>query len=95
LRFDFYIPEYNVCIEFDGKQHFILENTGWNVKNALAKTQKNDEIKNNFCKRNDIRLIRIPYTMINQIGRILRKAYNEGFSRTSNYSQKLLKKSKK
>ena len=22
LRFDFYLPDYNLCIEFQGKQHY-------------------------------------------------------------------------
>ena len=28
LPFDFYLPEYNMCIEFDGEQHF----KGWHIK---------------------------------------------------------------
>lgn len=23
LRFDFYLPDYNCCIEYDGKQHYV------------------------------------------------------------------------
>ena len=29
LRFDFYLPEYNCCIEYDGIQHFEASGRGW------------------------------------------------------------------
>ena len=57
LPFDFYLPNYNCCIEYDGIQHF--KETNWN---NLKDTQKKDNIKNQYCKDNDIYLIRIPYT---------------------------------
>jgi len=73
LRFDFYLPEYNICIEYDGPQHFIqckwFESTEKNFKNA----QKRDKIKNEFCKNNNITLIRIPYTAVKSIEKILKK----------------------
>lgn len=65
LPFDFYLPEYNLCIEYDGKQHFEPVDFSGNGKSvALAcfmMTQKHDEIKNNYCKDNNIHLLRIPY----------------------------------
>lgn len=42
---DIYIPEYNLAFEYDGKR--------WHNNN------KNDEIKNNICQENKIKLIRI------------------------------------
>lgn len=63
LPFDFYLPEYNTCIEYDGKQHFEpIEYFGGGE--AFATRQKNDRIKNNYCKNNKIKLIRVPYTTI-------------------------------
>lgn len=60
LRFDFYLPDYNICIEFDGFHHF-KENT---FKNASLKDQKyRDELKNNFCKNEKIPLLRIKYNI--------------------------------
>jgi hypothetical protein len=62
LPFDFYIPTKNVCIEYDGRQHYepII---GLGGEEAF-KTQKiRDKIKNQYCKKNGIKLIRIPYTM--------------------------------
>jgi hypothetical protein len=32
LRFDFYLPDYNTLIEYDGKQHFIFDDKTWNTK---------------------------------------------------------------
>lgn len=61
LRFDFYLPDYNCCIEYDGEQHFIVKG-GWNTEENLEATQYRDNIKDNFCKDNNIKLIRIPYT---------------------------------
>lgn len=65
LRFDFGI--YNeqeqliALIEFQGKQHFFNENSGWNTLAHLEKTQKHDSMKREFCKQNKIKLIEIPY----------------------------------
>ena len=66
LPFDFYLPEYKTCIEFDGRQHFeSIEH--WEGDNGLLKIKKNDSIKNEYCKDNDIKLIRIPYYEIDNI----------------------------
>ncbi len=65
-RFDFYINN-KYCIEFDGEQHFKLVNNGWNNPEKLAKTKERDEIKNQWCKDNNIPLIRIPYTHLNNL----------------------------
>ena len=50
-------------IEFDGKQHYVYEEetTSWNNKENFEKTQIRDNIKNQWCKNNNIPLIRIPY----------------------------------
>lgn len=62
LRFDFYLPKYNCCIEYDGKQHFECSCNGWNTLEKFQKRQQRDNIKNQYCKDNNILLIRIPYT---------------------------------
>lgn len=65
LPFDFYIPKYNLCIEYDGEQHFRpVDFDGHGQELALqqfTKTTYHDEIKNQYCKNNDIHLLRIPY----------------------------------
>ena len=47
LRFDFCIPSLNLCIEFDGEQHF-KEKDFFGGKDSLRLTQERDEIKNNI-----------------------------------------------
>jgi len=60
LKFDFYLPNYNLCIEYDGIQHYKPNDFfGGNIE--FEKTQKRDKIKNNYCKENNIKLIRIKY----------------------------------
>lgn len=50
----------NICIEFDGEQHYIPKDYFGGEK-RLLETQINDKIKNEYCKENNIRLIRIKY----------------------------------
>ena len=60
LQFDFYLPEYNICIEFDGEQHYKSVKY-FGGERELEIIQKRDKIKNEFCKNNNIKLIRITY----------------------------------
>lgn len=60
LPFDFYLPNYNICIEYDGQHHFI-EVEKWGGKEKLKKRQKLDNLKTNYCIDNNIPLIRINY----------------------------------
>ena len=70
LKFDFYLPTYNMCIEYDGIQHFEpTEHFGG--EESFLKTQKRDQTKNNYCKENNITLIRIPYWDFKNIENIL------------------------
>lgn len=65
LRFDFYLHDYNTIIEYDGIQHFISYENSWTNKEAVEKTKERDIFKNQWCKENNIKLIRIPYTDYN------------------------------
>ncbi len=60
LPFDFYLPKYNCCIEFDGIQHFEPIDF-FGGEEFFKYRQKNDKIKNEYCKNNNIHLIRIRY----------------------------------
>ena len=66
-RFDFYLPEYNCIVEYDGIQHFKQGNGIFDNKNKFELTQQHDMIKNIYCKEHNITLIRIPYTHYNSI----------------------------
>lgn len=61
LYFDFYLPELNCIIEFDGPQHYT--NTNYTTENLL----KNDCLKNQWCLNNNISLYRIPYYVLSKI----------------------------
>ena len=60
LPFDFYLPFYNCCIEFDGEQHYKPINYFGGEKSFILR-QKRDNIKTNYCKSNNINLLRISY----------------------------------
>lgn len=60
LPFDFYLPEYNTCIEYDGMQHFKSVDYFGGEK-CLEALKKCDTIKNEYCKNHDIGLLRISY----------------------------------
>lgn len=66
-RIDFYIEEINLGIEFDGKQHFE------DIKffDSLQIIQERDKLKNQYCKDNNIDLLRIPYWDFNKIEKII------------------------
>lgn len=65
LPFDFYLPQYNLCIEYDGRGHY--EPIDWGgrggdwAKENLEWVQNHDIIKDEFCRNNNILLLRIPY----------------------------------
>ena len=70
LRFDFYLPKYNLCLEFDGEQHFkpILYFGG---DKDFLKIVERDLIKTKYCSDNNIELLRISYLEINKIEKIM------------------------
>lgn len=62
LPFDFYLPDYNLCIEYDGIQHFEpFKHFGGTKRLKLYKLR--DSIKDKYCKKNNIKLLRIKYTI--------------------------------
>lgn len=70
LPFDFYLPEYNILIEYDGLQHFeIREHFGG--YESFIDTKIRDTIKNIYCEDNNIELLRIPYWEFNNIENII------------------------
>ncbi len=65
-RYDFYLPELNILIEYDGVQHFKPIEVFGGIE-ALYKTQIRDKEKDILADANNIPLIRIPYTEIKNI----------------------------
>lgn len=90
-RFDFYLPKYNLFIEYDGSQHFMPSRyNGSNKEKNLQDfydVQRRDKIKNEYCKTHNHNLLRIPYYESKNIDSIisnhLQRLSDEGFIETS------------
>ena len=77
LPFDFYLSDYHMCIEYDGRQHFeSINHFGGEEKFNL--TQLRDNIKTQYCQDNKIKLLRIPYWEFNNIENILENELLKG-----------------
>ena len=66
LRFDIYLDDYNVLIEYQGEQHYYPISYDDNqsleeINNKYNYTILHDEIKRNYCIKNNIPLVEIPY----------------------------------
>lgn len=59
LPFDFYLTDYNVLVECDGKQHTDSSSKWYSDEQIIR-----DNIKNEWCKSHNITMIRIPYKRI-------------------------------
>lgn len=71
LYFDFYLPDYNCCIEFDGEQHY---------SPTKSENEKiNDFLKNAFCLKNNIPLLRIKFTDFNNIELLICKFFDKNY----------------
>lgn len=81
LPFDFFLPDLNITIEFDGAQHYIPvkrgNQTDVEAELCLREIQKRDNIKTQYCKDNHITLIRIPYWELKHVNKILEKELNK------------------
>jgi hypothetical protein len=60
LRFDFYLPEHNVCIEYQGIQHYEPVDFFGGVS-GFEYRQYLDKIKDEYCIDNNIQLLKIRY----------------------------------
>jgi len=73
LPFDFYLPDFNTCIEFNGIQHYKPVEHFGGLK-EFKKLKKRDYIKSDYCFKNNIKLVVIKYNeSVNKIIKILRK----------------------
>ena len=70
LSFDFYLPDKQLLIEFQGEQHFhAISHFGGEEK--FKKQIENDNKKRDFCKNQNYSLLEIKYTEIENIEDIL------------------------
>jgi len=71
LPFDFYLEDYNLCIEFQGEQHYLKQS-----RYATEAIKESDEIKRNFCKNYHINLLCIKYIIpFEKIEELLKKIF--------------------
>ena len=70
LPFDFYLPEYNILIEYQGMQHYKATRRMGDEEKLIYR-QKHDCIKRDYCKAKGINLLEIPYTKFNHISEVL------------------------
>ena len=75
LFFDFYLPDYNLCIEYDGEQHYNIHYDE-TINKSTAKEQfenrkRHDKIKDNYCIEKGINMLRIPYWEENNLEEII------------------------
>ena len=76
LPFDFYLPSLNICIEYDGIQHYQIREHFGGYENFID-TKIRDTIKNIYCEENNIKLIRIPYWEFDNIEEIIKNLLNK------------------
>lgn len=70
LPFDIYMPKFNALIEFDGRQHYeIIEHFGG--VDEFINIKIRDTFKTEYCKNNNIPLLRIRYDEFKNINNIL------------------------
>jgi len=79
LPFDFYLPNYNLCIEYQGEQHYNKDSwfsKNGKLKDSFLEVKKRDKIKKVFCSKNKINFLEIPYWEFNNIEKILKYELN-------------------
>lgn len=67
LRFDFFIPSFNLLIEVQGEHHYKPVNQYRRAKRVHQQTVFHDNLKQDYCLKNSIRFLRIPYTEFDKI----------------------------
>ncbi len=65
LRYDIYIPQKNIIIEYDGIQHFEPVEM-WGGEKTLKETQAHDNLKNQWANEHGIQLVRFNYKHSNE-----------------------------
>jgi len=75
FRLDYFLPDFNIGIEYDGEQHFYpCFTSNWA---SVSNVQKRDLLKNKLCFENNIKLIRFKYDENLNGNTVLMKIYAE------------------
>lgn len=73
LRPDFWLPDYNLFIEYNGEQHYEDVDYFFNDDFTFEDQQIRDQTLRDYCRKNNIQLLEIPYTEFDNISEILAK----------------------
>ncbi len=73
LELDGYNEELKLAFEYDGEYHYIVSKYMHNTLEKLENTKKRDKVKDILCLKNNISLIRIPYTEKNNLQKYIKK----------------------
>jgi len=74
LRFDFYLPEQQLCIEYDGAQHFRAVKRFGGLA-ALKQRQINDQRKTEWCGEKKMKLVRFNYKQKHNLGKMIQELF--------------------
>ena len=77
-RYDFYLPDLNILIEYDGEQHF-RSVPFFGGQKGFDRRKYNDKTKNYLAKKYGYFLIRVPYTELGDLGVFLSRAIDKYF----------------
>ena len=71
LRFDFFISDFNLVIEYQGQHHYRPVNKHRRAQRTHKLAVLHDSLKMQYCDRNHIRILRIPYENYDRIEEVL------------------------
>lgn len=77
LKFDFYLPEYNTIIEYDGQQHYEWVPFWYETEEEFFDLQARDRYKDTYCEQKGIEMLRIPYTKDDHLEEIIDECIGE------------------
>jgi hypothetical protein len=78
LELDCYNPELKLAIEYNGEQHYKYTPRFHRTRDSFYNTKYRDQLKMELCKKNNIKLIIVPYTVkICDIERFILDSLNE------------------
>ena len=95
LRLDFFLPQYNVAIECQGKQHFEAVDY-FGGEEGYNGIQRRDELKRNLCESHNIKVLyysnlhmKYPYEVIEDTSVLLKAIKNNGSLCNIDYPRQL------
>lgn len=72
IRVDFYLPDYNTIIEFNGIQHYKRIPYSHKTEEDFQIQVERDKRLKQYCRKHGVKLITIKYNQVNEIKKILK-----------------------